>query len=68
MQLSALSGIKLPAVQRGRTVAYASRAWPMKSDKGKTVKKENLPSKTCVACGRPFTWYVAWSCEPDAEV
>lgn len=20
------------------------------------VKKQNLPQKTCVTCGRPFTW------------
>lgn len=24
------------------------------------VKKENLPSKDCVACGRPFTWRKKW--------
>jgi hypothetical protein len=24
------------------------------------VKKENLPSKTCVTCGRPFTWRKKW--------
>ena len=22
----------------------------------KGVKKENLPSKICLVCGRPFTW------------
>eukprot|EP00526_Cylindrotheca_closterium_P019535 CAMPEP_0113636246 /NCGR_PEP_ID=MMETSP0017_2-20120614/18920_1 /TAXON_ID=2856 /ORGANISM="Cylindrotheca closterium" /LENGTH=232 /DNA_ID=CAMNT_0000547113 /DNA_START=311 /DNA_END=1006 /DNA_ORIENTATION=+ /assembly_acc=CAM_ASM_000147 len=24
------------------------------------VKKENLPSKVCVVCGRPFTWRKKW--------
>ncbi|RYY56071.1 MAG: DUF2256 domain-containing protein [Chitinophagaceae bacterium] len=26
----------------------------------KTVKKENLPSKRCASCGRPFTWRKKW--------
>ncbi len=26
----------------------------------KPVKKENLPTKTCVACGRPFSWRKKW--------
>ena len=34
----------------------------MKTDKGKTIKKENLPSKTCAVCGRPFTWCVHPAC------
>ena len=25
------------------------------------VKKENLPSKVCAACGRPFTWRKKWA-------
>jgi hypothetical protein len=24
------------------------------------VKKENLPSKVCVTCNRPFTWRKKW--------
>jgi hypothetical protein len=28
----------------------------MKNKKGKTVAKENLPSKICVVCNRPFNW------------
>lgn len=24
------------------------------------VKKENLPTKTCVTCQRPFTWRKKW--------
>ena len=32
----------------------ASQAMP------RGVKKENLPSKTCVVCGRPFNWRKKW--------
>ena len=37
-----------------------------KKEKGKVgnmprgVKKENLPEKVCVTCGRPFTWRKKW--------
>jgi hypothetical protein len=24
------------------------------------VKKENLPTKVCAVCGRPFTWRKKW--------
>ena len=41
------------ALATARTLAFAVL---MKNEKGKTVKKENLPSKTCATCGRPFTW------------
>ena len=27
---------------------------------GKPIKKSDLPSKTCVVCGRPFTWRKKW--------
>jgi hypothetical protein len=26
----------------------------------KAVKKENLPSKICITCKRPFTWRKKW--------
>ena len=26
----------------------------------KGVKKENLPSKICIVCNRPFTWRKKW--------
>ncbi len=26
----------------------------------KGVKKQNLPAKVCVICGRPFTWRKKW--------
>ncbi len=25
------------------------------------VKKENLPTKSCATCGRPFTWRKKWA-------
>jgi len=28
--------------------------------RGKTIAKENLPSKVCVVCNRPFTWRKKW--------
>ena len=31
----------------------------MKRD-GKTVRKADLPTKTCAACARPFTWRKKW--------
>lgn len=26
----------------------------------KNIKKSDLPQKTCVVCGRPFTWRKKW--------
>jgi hypothetical protein len=26
----------------------------------KNIKKENLPSKICITCNRPFTWRKKW--------
>jgi len=26
----------------------------------KGVKKQNLPSKNCIVCNRPFTWRKKW--------
>ena len=26
----------------------------------KNIKKENLPTKICLACNRPFTWRKKW--------
>lgn len=31
----------------------------------KAIRKENLPSKNCLACGRPFTWRKKWAKEWD---
>lgn len=28
--------------------------------RGKTVRKNDLPVKTCAACGRPFSWRKKW--------
>jgi len=27
---------------------------------GKRIKKENLPTKMCIVCERPFTWRKKW--------
>jgi len=27
----------------------------------RTVKKSDLPTKTCVVCGRPFKWRRKWA-------
>jgi hypothetical protein len=32
----------------------------MKTKANKTVKKENLPEKICITCGRPFAWRKKW--------
>jgi hypothetical protein len=26
----------------------------------KAIKKQNLPSKICIVCNRPFTWRKKW--------
>jgi hypothetical protein len=42
----------------GGGVAVAARGGNTKMTRG--VKKENLPSKMCVVCNRPFTWRKKW--------
>jgi hypothetical protein len=37
----------------------------MRNVKNKTVKKENLPSKVCKVCNRPFTWRKKWERDWD---
>ena len=32
----------------------------------KTVKKGDLPSKTCATCGKPFAWRKKWAKDWDA--
>ena len=44
----------------GRHSYSSSVSLSMKNKKGKTVAKENLPSKVCVVCNRPFTWRKKW--------
>jgi hypothetical protein len=38
----------------GSTTSQAAGRMP------RGVKKENLPTKTCVVCNRPFTWRKKW--------
>ena len=33
--------------------------------KAKTVKKQNLPTKICLVCNRPFSWRKKWEKEWD---
>ena len=33
---------------------------------GKAVAKGDLPSKTCLACGRPFSWRKKWQKDWEA--
>ena len=47
------------SVTSRRLISSTSAIW-MKDGKGKTVAKNNLPSKDCVVCGRPFTWRKKW--------
>jgi ZPR1 zinc finger protein len=37
---------------------YYTKTFAVKMPRG--VKKEHLPSKICVTCGRPFTWRKKW--------
>lgn len=45
------------SLRRGYTATLAAAA-AARMPRG--VKKENLPTKTCVTCGRPFTWRKKW--------
>lgn len=38
--------------------SYYHTSLPARMPRG--VKKENLPSKDCIVCGRPFTWRKKW--------
>jgi len=42
----------------GKNRSSPSTKTPVGMPRG--VKKENLPSKICVTCGRPFTWRKKW--------
>ena len=37
------------------------------ANKIKLVKKENLPSKICPVCKRPFVWRKKWRLNPEFE-
>ncbi len=38
----------------------------MKNKEGKPVKKNDLPQKVCMTCGRPFSWRKKWALQWDA--
>jgi hypothetical protein len=49
---------------RGRSERDKRNSSPSSSNNNnkmpKGIKKENLPTKVCVTCGRPFTWRKKW--------
>ena len=45
---------------RGRSLTLAARGGRRGSRMPQGVKKENLPTKVCVVCQRPFTWRKKW--------
>jgi hypothetical protein len=40
----------------------------MKNARGRTIAKQNLPSKTCPACNRPFSWRAKWAKDWDRVI
>lgn len=46
--------------QLGGTLSVVAARGGKSSDKMRGVKKENLPTKVCVVCDRPFTWRKKW--------
>lgn len=45
---------------RGETHLARGRRGGGDIEKAKPISKENLPSKFCVVCGRPFSWRKKW--------
>ena len=45
---------------RGKSQKSSSSRGDKVGSMPRGVKKENLPSKVCVTCGRPFTWRKKW--------
>lgn len=46
--------------RRARTVDRPRSSFVRASIMPKMIRKENLPTKTCAACGRPFAWRKKW--------
>jgi len=56
----------VPTFQPYSSSSYSTTtALTMKNKKGKTIAKQNLPSKLCVVCERPFTWRKKWEANWD---
>ena len=56
---------RLPGLRSGdgraaRRGSWAAAGAGRKKNMPRGVKKENLPQKICVTCGRPFTWRKKW--------
>ena len=51
-----------PSISFSPATTYSSSAVMLARGgrKGKGTKDENIPSKICVTCGRPFTWRKKW--------
>ena len=43
----------------------AGNVSPRQASRMKHTKKQHLPSKTCPACQRPFTWRKKWARDWD---
>jgi hypothetical protein len=40
----------------------------MKNSKGKTIAKDNLPSKICLSCNKAFDWRKKWARDWDGVI
>jgi len=58
-------GVQVPTFQPYSSYYSTTTALTMKNKKGKTIAKQNLPSKVCVVCERPFTWRKKWEANWD---
>jgi hypothetical protein len=57
-QTPSIQKVLRPVVTALQEKRKYSETTPVNMPRG--VKKENLPSKVCVTCGRPFTWRKKW--------
>lgn len=62
MPAGAAGSDRIGPARRGaqRVACYAHRVRP-----ARPVKKDQLPRKDCVRCGRPFTWRKKWERDWD---
>ena len=43
------------------SIILSANSIKMQDNKGKTISKTNLPSKTCLVCNKPFSWRKKWA-------